>query len=63
MNWKPNVDVLNFQILSGMAKLMRECWHQNPNVRLSVLRIKKTIQKLSASDHKVQLIYDDEVCV
>ncbi|XP_037035584.1 activin receptor type-1 isoform X2 [Bradysia coprophila] len=51
------------QILSGMAKLMRECWHQNPNVRLSVLRIKKTIQKLSASDHKVQLIYDDEVCV
>lgn len=44
-----------------MSKLMRECWHQNSNVRLAALRIKKTIHKLASSDEKVRL--DDEVCV
>lgn len=44
-----------------MSKLMRECWHQNPNVRLAALRIKKTIYKLASSDEKIRL--DDEVCV
>lgn len=46
-----------------MSKLMRECWHQNPNVRLPALRIKKTLQKLAATDEKVKLNYEDEVCV
>ncbi|XP_050425754.1 activin receptor type-1 [Adelges cooleyi] len=36
-------------ILSGMAKLMRECWHPNPNARLPALRVKKTIGKLWSS--------------
>ncbi|XP_050529783.1 activin receptor type-1 [Daktulosphaira vitifoliae] len=36
-------------ILKGMAELMRECWHQNPNTRLPALRIKKTISKLWSS--------------
>lgn len=41
---------------------MRECWHQNPNVRLPALRIKKSLQKLVSSDNKLRLDYD-EVCV
>ncbi|XP_050093465.1 activin receptor type-1-like [Anopheles aquasalis] len=36
--------------LAEMAKLMRECWHTNANVRLPALRIKKTLLKLPSSD-------------
>ncbi|XP_013114021.1 activin receptor type-1 isoform X2 [Stomoxys calcitrans] len=49
-------------LLAGMSKLMKECWHQNPNVRLPALRIKKTISKLASADEKLRLDYD-EVCV
>ncbi|CAH0551587.1 unnamed protein product [Brassicogethes aeneus] len=49
-------------ILSGMAKLMRECWHQNPNVRLPALRIKKTLLKLVNGDTTIN-IEDMEMCV
>lgn len=38
---------LFFQILSGLGKVMRECWHQNPNARLPALRVKKTLIKLA----------------
>ncbi|XP_049788940.1 activin receptor type-1 [Schistocerca nitens] len=44
--------------LSGMGKLIKECWHQNPNVRLSALRIKKTLVKLASSDVHVNLDLD-----
>lgn len=46
-----------------MAKLMRECWHQNPNVRLPALRIKKTLQKLVTTTDDVKLNLDGEVYV
>ncbi|XP_058983771.1 activin receptor type-1 isoform X5 [Musca domestica] len=49
-------------LMAGMSKLMKECWHQNPNVRLPALRIKKTISKLASADEKLRLDYD-EVCV
>ncbi|XP_023162619.1 activin receptor type-1 isoform X5 [Drosophila hydei] len=49
-------------LLAGMSKLMKECWHQNPNVRLPALRIKKTIHKLASVDEKIRLDFD-EVCV
>lgn len=51
------------QLLGGMAKLMRECWHQNPNVRLPALRIKKTLQKLAVSASDVKVGYDGEIYV
>lgn len=54
--------ILFLQLLAGMSKLMKECWHQNPNVRLPALRIKKTIHKLASADEKLRLDYD-EVCV
>ncbi|XP_068624907.1 activin receptor type-1 [Battus philenor] len=47
----------------GMANLMRECWHQNPSVRLPALRIKKTLLKLAANDNCIHLNEDNEVSV
>lgn len=36
------------EILQTMAKVMQECWHSNPAVRLTSLRVKKTLAKLNA---------------
>ncbi|XP_059056005.1 activin receptor type-1-like [Achroia grisella] len=47
----------------GLANLMRECWHQNPSVRLPALRIKKTLLKLAAYDNSIHLDDDNEVSV
>ncbi|KAM3956625.1 type I BMP receptor saxophone [Aphomia sociella] len=47
----------------GLANLMRECWHQNPSVRLPALRIKKTLLKLAAYDNSIRLNEDNEVSV
>lgn len=50
-------------LLNGMSKLMKECWHHNPNVRLPALRIKKSLFKLASSDEKFKLTYNGEICV
>lgn len=50
-------------LLNGMAKLMKECWHSNPNVRLPALRIKKSLFKLASSDENFKLTYNGEICV
>uniref|UniRef100_A0A1B6BYG4 receptor protein serine/threonine kinase n=1 Tax=Clastoptera arizonana TaxID=38151 RepID=A0A1B6BYG4_9HEMI len=42
--------------LSGVSKVIRECWHQNSNVRLPALRVKKTLVKLAAFD--IHINYD-----
>ncbi|XP_034936995.1 activin receptor type-1-like [Chelonus insularis] len=44
--------------LSGMGKLMRECWHSKPAARLPILRVKKTLIKLAANDSRVHLTLD-----
>lgn len=44
--------------LAGIGKLMRECWHAKPAARLSILRVKKTLVKLAASDSRVHLQFD-----
>ncbi|XP_035874884.1 serine/threonine-protein kinase receptor R3 isoform X1 [Phyllostomus discolor] len=36
-------------VLSGLAQMIRECWYPNPCARLTALRVKKTLQKLSSS--------------
>ena len=33
--------------MAQIAKLMQECWYENPASRLAALRVKKTISKLS----------------
>ncbi|XP_053154096.1 LOW QUALITY PROTEIN: serine/threonine-protein kinase receptor R3 [Hemicordylus capensis] len=38
--------------LSALAKIMKECWFQSPSARLTALRIKKTLKKLSNSFDK-----------
>lgn len=37
------------QTLVGIAKLMKECWHHNPMVRLSALRLKKSLVRLEGT--------------
>ncbi|XP_023316004.1 bone morphogenetic protein receptor type-1A-like [Trichogramma pretiosum] len=36
----------NDPFLCAMSKLMAECWHSNPAVRLTALRVKKTMSQL-----------------
>ncbi|KAF4010234.1 hypothetical protein G4228_001372 [Cervus hanglu yarkandensis] len=43
-------------VLSGLAQMMRECWYPNPSARLTALRIKKTLQKLSNGLQKPKVI-------
>ncbi|XP_076062987.1 activin receptor type-1-like isoform X2 [Oratosquilla oratoria] len=45
-------------VLTGMSKIMRECWHQNPSVRLTALRVKKSLVKLAQEESKVKLDFD-----
>lgn len=40
--------------LTSIAKLMKECWYQNPSARLTALRIKKTLTKIDNSLDKVK---------
>lgn len=46
--------LINFQTLTSMAKLMKECWYQNPSARLTALRIKKTLTKIDNSLDKIK---------
>ncbi|XP_046405242.1 bone morphogenetic protein receptor type-1B [Ischnura elegans] len=43
------------EILRTMAKAMQECWHHNPAVRLTSLRVKKTLSKLEY-DNNVKMV-------
>ncbi|XP_064081574.1 activin receptor type-1-like [Macrobrachium nipponense] len=45
-------------VLAGMSKIIRECWHQNASVRLTVLRVKKSLVKLAQEETKVKLDFD-----
>ncbi|XP_050297892.1 bone morphogenetic protein receptor type-1B isoform X3 [Anthonomus grandis grandis] len=36
----------NDEVLKTLSKIMQECWHGNPDVRLTSLRVKKTLTKL-----------------
>ncbi|KAI5618602.1 activin receptor type-1 precursor [Silurus asotus] len=40
--------------LTAIAKLMKECWYQNPSARLTALRIKKTLTKIDNSLDKIK---------
>ncbi|XP_042204726.1 activin receptor type-1-like isoform X2 [Homarus americanus] len=45
-------------VLAGMSKIIRECWHQNPSVRLTALRVKKSLVKLAQEETKIKLDFD-----
>lgn len=42
-------------VLQTLAKVMQECWHSNPAVRLTALRVKKTLCKLEA-DTSIKIV-------
>jgi len=48
------------KILSGLGKLMVECWHEDSKVRHPALRIKKSLMKLAASDNKLGLSLEED---
>lgn len=61
LEWKCNHnyllhDLLIFsQSLKGVAKLIRECWHDKPAARLTALRIKKTLVSISDNEEKTSV--------
>jgi activin receptor type-1 len=38
---------------------MRECWHEDGNVRLPALRIKKSLIKVAAADPKLSVTLEE----
>ncbi|KAG5676098.1 hypothetical protein PVAND_005952 [Polypedilum vanderplanki] len=46
---------LQEDVLAMLSKIMQECWHPNPAVRLTALRVKKSLNKLSG-DVKINLV-------
>ena len=38
-----------FQPLRSLSMLMKDCWYENPDARLTTLRIKKTLSQSLAS--------------
>ncbi|KAJ6643288.1 TGF-beta receptor type-1 [Pseudolycoriella hygida] len=38
------------EVLNSIAKVMKECWYQNPAARLTALRIKKTLANINYVD-------------
>lgn len=49
LRWETN------DVLCALSKVIQECWHQNPPVRLTALRVKKTLSKLH-TDSPVKLV-------
>lgn len=45
----PEHKSVSLQCLRQMGKLMTECWANNPACRLTALRVKKTLAKMSES--------------
>uniref|UniRef100_A0A3Q3WJ29 receptor protein serine/threonine kinase n=1 Tax=Mola mola TaxID=94237 RepID=A0A3Q3WJ29_MOLML len=47
-------------ILSAISKIMRECWYQIPQARLTALRVRKTLSKLDHdSDFSIEKLKQD----
>lgn len=42
-------------VLQTISKVMQECWHHNPAVRLTALRVKKTLSKLD-TDTSIKIV-------
>lgn len=52
--------VSDVQILSAIAKIMKECWFQSAPARLTALRVRKTLSKLDQdSDYSTEKLKQD----
>lgn len=48
------------QILTAIVKIMKECWYQSPQARLTALRVKKTLSKFDQdSNFSVEKLKQD----
>lgn len=48
-------------VLSGISRIMKECWHHNANVRLPILNVRKKIKKIiDENQDKLKTIDEDE---
>lgn len=48
------------KILSAIVKIMKECWNQSPQARLTALRVRKTLSKLDhESDFSIKKLKQD----
>jgi activin receptor type-1 len=47
------------RLLAGLARLMAECWHGDPGVRLTALRVKKTLLKIAVEEAKLGIELED----
>ncbi|CAH1163075.1 unnamed protein product [Phaedon cochleariae] len=58
---RPNIPPVwkTHEIMNIMMKTMQEMWHENPGVRLTALRIKKTLSRLKPSEDSVLNIMSD----
>lgn len=54
---RPQIPIrwLDEEILLALGKIMQECWHPNPAVRLTALRVKKTLTKLD-TDCSIKIV-------
>ncbi|KAM9331077.1 activin receptor type-1-like [Gastrophryne carolinensis] len=54
---RPNIPNRWFsdRTLTCLARLMKECWYENPSARLTALRIKKTLTKIDVTFDKLKL--------
>jgi activin receptor type-1 len=41
-------------VLKLVTNLMKECWAQNPSARLTALRVKKSLLKITANDYPME---------
>lgn len=48
------------QILTAIVKIMKECWYQSPQARLTALRVRKTLSKFDHdSDFSIEKLKQD----
>jgi len=45
------------QLMESLCRLMKECWHAKPSARLTMLRVKKSLGKLS-KDVAIAMSYE-----
>lgn len=44
------------EILAALSQIMQECWHQNPAVRLTALRVKKSLMRVPENGGNGELV-------
>uniref|UniRef100_A0A2P2I6X2 receptor protein serine/threonine kinase n=2 Tax=Hirondellea gigas TaxID=1518452 RepID=A0A2P2I6X2_9CRUS len=46
----------NYPALRTISKIIQECWHPSPSVRLTALRVKKSLAKINCTETSLKMI-------